>query len=130
MVHTLHGHFGSASTQRVRDPHIGSSGRLSARTEQIRPRGPSFPIRRARGKLESLLVRLGLTRHPSKCELEDSTRVVHPGVAVDTMAMRFTVMPHRINKMGSMARKIFAEARHGRGFVSRRRLASFVGWCV
>ncbi len=85
---------------------------------------------RARQAIDKELSELGLTRHPDKGEWSGSTRVEHLGVLVDTEEMKFFVVPHKIERARAMARKLIAEARHGSGWVSRRRVASFVGLCV
>lgn len=87
-------------------------------------------FKRARKKIQTLLTQLGLRRHPTKGEWEGATRVEHLGVVIDSMLMKFYVAPRKITKIRKLAQALLNQARIGRRWVSRDRLASFAGSCV
>lgn len=49
---------------------------------------------------------------------------------MDTKLMGFFLIPSKVEKVRSMAKKILREIAHGRGWASTKRVASFVGLCV
>ena len=84
----------------------------------------------ARGMIENLLDRLGLTRHPSKGERIVDTRVEHLGIVIDSLQENFYIAPRKIKKVRGIARNLIRECNIGRGWFSAERRRSFVGVCV
>lgn len=83
---------------------------------------------RASARLDHVLERLGIARHPTKgvwgdgaCELD------HLGFRLSTLTMTFTVTEKKQAKMKRMAGKMLRQARQGKGMVSADCLTSFSG---
>jgi hypothetical protein len=90
----------------------------------------SSACRAATGRIDKLLEHLGLVRHPSKGEWVGSTRVEHLGVVIDTELEKFFIAPRKIEKIRKMAGQLLTESRHGRRWVSVKRMRTFIGTCV
>jgi hypothetical protein len=86
--------------------------------------------RKATQVIDKLLSSLDLTRHPTKGEWVESTRVEHLGCVIDSDRMRFYIAPRKIAKVHGIAPDILRQARQGRRWVSRDRLRSFCDVCV
>lgn len=85
---------------------------------------------RARRRIDALMSALGLVRHPTKGEWTGSTCIEHLGVRVHSKAMKFTVVPHKVERVRQLARNIMKDAMIGRRWVKPDKLASFCGTCV
>jgi Reverse transcriptase (RNA-dependent DNA polymerase) len=86
--------------------------------------------RRATQTIDKLLSSLGLERHPTKGEWNESTRVEHLGCVVDTVSLRFYVAPRKIVKVCDLARAILPQAQKGIRWASSEQLRCFCGPCV
>lgn len=86
--------------------------------------------RRARKRIQALMATLGLRRHPEKGEWEGATVVDHLGVRVDTVKMRFTVLPYKATQVRKLASDLLKQVRLGRRMVNVNALRSFCGTCV
>lgn len=86
--------------------------------------------RRATGRIDRLLVRLGLRRHPRKGEWAGAPVVDHLGVRVDTMSMRFTVLPYKVEHVRKLAKGILKQVRLGRRWVSASAVRTLCGTCI
>jgi Reverse transcriptase (RNA-dependent DNA polymerase) len=85
---------------------------------------------RATNEIETLLSRLGLTKHASKGEWTGATRIEHLGAIVDTMLMNFYIAPRKIEKIRSVASALLRQAVLERRWVLTAGLKSFAGVCV
>jgi Reverse transcriptase (RNA-dependent DNA polymerase) len=85
---------------------------------------------RATKEIETLLRRLGLTKHASKGEWTGATRIEKLGAIVDTMLMKFYITPRKIEKIRSLARALLRQAVLGRLLLQTASLKSFAGFCV
>lgn len=86
--------------------------------------------RKARERISKLMEHLGLQRHPEKGEWTGATRVEHLGVLLDSMEMKFHVVPHKAEKVRRMSKDLLKEVRFGRRWVQSRTVACFCGTCV
>lgn len=84
----------------------------------------------ARSRVDKLLCRLGLRRHPEKGEWNGSTVVDHLGVRVDTISMRFTVLPHKVEHVRQLAKALLNQVRSGRRWVSVSKVQTLCGTCA
>lgn len=84
--------------------------------------------RKGSERIEELMGKLGLARHPTKGVWgEGSTLVEHLGFVWDSARMRFTVMETKQGRVREHARRLLTEMARGRGWVSRDSLRSFAG---
>lgn len=80
--------------------------------------------------VDSLLLRLGLSRHPTKGSWFPTQSLTHLGVHVDTVRGLFTVPASKLASLRHRAALVLQYARSHRRWVSKRSLASFVGLAV
>lgn len=83
---------------------------------------------RIRARVEYVLHRLGITRHPEKGYWEPTQRLEHLGLDVDTEAGLFRVPPAKLKELMQRASGIVAVAASERRLVPVRQLAGFVGY--
>ena len=84
----------------------------------------------ARERIDSLMGSLGLQRHPDKGEWTGSQVVEHLGVMIDTLALKFYVVPHKAARVRKMAKDLLRQVMLGRRWVSKAVVESFCGLCV
>ena len=78
-------------------------------------------------QVDLLLHRLGLIRNVNKGVWTPVTQLQHLGVTVDTMTMRFTLPPQRLQKITSLAVTIGVTAAQEQGKVPRKWLECLLG---
>lgn len=83
---------------------------------------------RCRDRVEYVLNRLGITRHPDKGWWEPTQRLEHLGLDVDTKAGLFRVPPAKLDGLMRQARAILGLASREHRLVPVRTLASFAGY--
>lgn len=81
-------------------------------------------------KVEVVMERLGLARHPTKGDWEGSTVVEHLGVVIDSEQMRFFVAPRKLRKVRRLSGKLMRTAIQGKRWVPKKTVATFCGVCV
>jgi Reverse transcriptase (RNA-dependent DNA polymerase) len=95
-----------------------STGRASTKMDHIR----------ASARLEKLLFRYGLTRHPKKCVLGGASQVLqHLGFVIDSVRGSFGVPANKLDKVSSMAQALLRRVRCNACKVPEAELESFVG---
>lgn len=83
---------------------------------------------KASQKLDRLLSRYGLTRHPDKGVWGSGSQVIrHLGFIIDTVQGNFGVPEDKVCKVEGLARKLLKLARKNRRRVPKREVASFIG---
>lgn len=120
VVYTANGILRSRSSQ-LRISGIRLFGRFS-----IRPRGQGSPdpLSDCKGttkKIDRLLKKLGLTRHPSKGEWSGSHFIEHLGVTIDSVQMNFFIAEKKLIKVRELVKAMLREVRFGRRWVSRKK---------
>lgn len=93
-------------------------------------RSKAADCRRAADRLDRLFARLGLHRHPEKGEWRGAQVVDHLGVRVDTVSMRLTVLPHKVEHVRKLAKALLKQVRVGRRWVSASAVTTLCGTCI
>ena len=83
---------------------------------------------RCRERIEYVLNRLGITRHPEKGYWEPTQRLEHLGLEVDTEAGLFLIPPSKLKELARRAVGVMTVAAADRRLVPVRQLAGFVGF--
>lgn len=83
---------------------------------------------RCRQRIEHVLDRLGVKRHPEKGFWEPTQRLEHLGLDVDTRVGLFRVPPAKLQSLMQMAAALRRTAAAERRLIPVRTLASFVGF--
>ena len=86
--------------------------------------------RSATKRIEKLMKSLGLRRHPDKGEWEGAQVVDHLGVRVDTLSMRFQVVPYKAQHVRNLAAKMLQQVRMGKRWVRTAAVRTLCGTCV
>ena len=85
------------------------------------------------GTVDTLLVELGLSRHPGKGVWgQGMTRLEHLGVVLDTQSMRFFITPSKLEHLQSLAKGLLQQVRSRAtpGRVRKEALQHFLGKAI
>ena len=81
-------------------------------------------------RVNNVMKRVGLTIHPSKGVLTGATEIVHLGVKIDSLEMKFFIAERKDQRVMQLSKDLLRDVRAGRRWVPAKKLTHFCGVCV